>query len=44
MDPFAIWRLLDYKASHENVIPVILDKHISNNIKRGYIQFEALFI
>jgi hypothetical protein len=39
MDPFLIWKLIDYKAFHENVIPVILDKLISNNVKLGYIEF-----
>jgi hypothetical protein len=39
MDPFEIWDILDYKAFHENVVPVILDKLISNSIKRGYIEF-----
>jgi len=39
MNPFVIWNMMGYKAFHENVIPVILDKLISNNLSVGYIEF-----
>lgn len=42
LDPFEIWEVLDYKAFHQKVIPIILDKLISNNIERGYIEFNHL--
>jgi hypothetical protein len=39
MDPFEIWQEIDYRAFHENVVPVIIDKLISNNMHLDLLTF-----
>ena len=39
MDPQEIWKKLKYHAYDEQVVPIILNRLISNNIKRDFIIF-----
>ena len=39
INPFNVWEILGYQAFDEQVIPVILDRLISNNIKRDFVKF-----
>src|SRR5712691_1073731 len=39
MDPYEIWESLHYNAFDELVVPMILNRLISNNIDRGFITY-----
>jgi hypothetical protein len=39
MDPLEVWRILGYHAYDEHVVPVIVNRLIANNLRRGFIAF-----
>lgn len=39
MDPIEIWKNLKYKAYGKQVEPIIIDRLIFNNVRRGFMVF-----
>lgn len=40
IDPIEIWKNLGYNAFHENVIPIIVSRLITNNVENGLVGFD----
>jgi hypothetical protein len=40
MDPYKIWESLQYNAFDEHVVPMILNRLISNNIERNLMTYD----
>jgi hypothetical protein len=42
MDPWDIWRIMDYQAFGMSVVPAIINRLINNGIQQGLIRFNKI--